>query len=158
MLMDIPVSPEHTMMVVVAGRRGGKTQATIQWLLEGRPLDEYPFWSRVIIGSSHEQVLDITRRVREATEHLEDTPVLWDIRKAIWTPDDLIGLQKHRGVRGLEFAVDNAELVIEQILNQRLSFITVTGQLASPSPGYTFVGTEYAAARIEQLRERYDHE
>lgn len=116
--------------IMVTGRQGGKTAAMIQWLLAGHSIDRYPGWSRVILCPTDDQVHYLTSRVRRATDSMMIAgPDMWNICKAIWSTHDLISVQKHHGTRDLEFGVDNAERVIESILHQELSFITMTGTL-----------------------------
>lgn len=120
------------MIVVVTGRQGGKTTAMIQWFLNGRPIDTYPYWSRVILCPTHEQVVYVTNKVREATASFdENNQSTWDIRKAIWSLEDLNSVKKHHGTRDIEIGVDNMELIIEDILNGPISFATMTGKLQS---------------------------
>ena len=117
---------------MVTGRQGGKTTAMIQWLLNGKPIDKYPYWSRVILCPTHEQVVYVTKRVHEVTALLdEDDQSTWDIRKAIWSLEDLNSVRKHHGTRDIEVGVDNMELIVENILNGPIAFTTMTGKLQS---------------------------
>lgn len=123
------------MNIFVSGRQGGKTKALIEWMLQGKPIDHYPYWSRVIICPTKESVVYMTNRLWQATRHMGDVREVYDIRKAVWSLNDLTTSKKHHGTRDLEFGVDDAELVIAQILNQPLSFITLTGELVHNENG-----------------------
>lgn len=124
------------MKVMVTGRQGGKTSAMIQWMLNGHSINHYPYWSRVIVCPSITQVMYFSKRLREATDDLdEDERWVWDLRKAVWCVDDLVAVGKHHGIQDIEIGIDDAEMFISRLLTgQRLSFMTLTGELVDQEP------------------------
>lgn len=122
------------MIVHVAGRQTGKTTKMIAWLLEGHPINDYPGWSRAIVCATHEMVVHVTHEVREATRIWEGTfphHSLADLRKAIWSVEDLQYLSRGIKLDDFEYAVDNAEIVLARALRvyQSPTIITMTGEL-----------------------------
>lgn len=124
------------MKVMVTGRQGGKTSAMIQWMLNGYSINRYPYWSRVIVCPSITQAMHFAKRLREATEDFDENESwVWDLRKAVWCADDLIAVGKQYGLRDIEIGIDDAETFISRLLTgQRLSFMTLTGELVDQEP------------------------
>lgn len=118
------------MRVVVAGRRGGKTTRMVAWLLEGHAIDTYPGWSRAIVCANTTQVISTARMVREATKDWPESRSLWDLRKAIWSVDDLRSVMRGMKLDDFEYVVDNADMILMRALgaNKEPSTITMTGE------------------------------
>jgi len=123
------------MKVFLGNRQSGKTQALIDWIMEGEPTLQYPNWSRVIVCPNHEQTVLVYKRLRKATEGVDsqEHPYVHDLRKAVWSINDLRAnlrgsLSSHRGE--FEIALDNADLIIREALGWGSpSLITITGEL-----------------------------
>ncbi|SRR5258706_1222960 len=119
------------MKVYVTGRQGGKTAKLIQWLLEGNPIPNYPGWSHAIVCSTHHQVINLSNRVRKDTEHLEGVlseRALIDLRKSIWSFNDLSSIQ--RGTfRNYEIAIDDADQILSDYFGRPPTLITMTGEI-----------------------------
>lgn len=115
----------------ISGRQTGKTTKLIDWLLAGEFIPDYPGWSRVIVCVSHDEVIRLTRLVRERTTDLEDKfnpRTLTDLRKAIWSIDDLRTNQRGAS-RKFKYAVDDAERLFEYFLRSSPEVITMTGKI-----------------------------
>lgn len=129
------------MKVFVTGRRMGKTSALVAWLLKGQPIPEYPGWSRAIVCANHATVVHTTRMVRDAMEAQNitgDERWICDMRKAVWSVGDLSTALRGAAVNKVEFAFDNAELVLEYYLSGRKpAIITMTGELFDASASAT---------------------
>lgn len=122
------------MFVLLRDRAQGKTTLLVQWLLEGEPRSSYPGWSRVIVCASHQAVTSVTGTVKAATEEewrtlssAQDTDnltverrlrlrALADLRKAVWSLDDL--RHNSAGIRmdAFDYAIDNLDILLPRLL------------------------------------------
>ena len=99
-------------MTMARGRRAGKTHDLIQWVKQGEKMETYPGWSRVILTHS----LQEAQRLR--TEFDVDYRQVFSV--AEWRSARL-------GNRPVEVALDNADLVLAEVLGQMPRIIAVTG-------------------------------
>ena len=132
------------MQVIVRGRNEGKTTELIEWLLEGKQQEGYPGWSRAIVCTTPTMIMVCDRMIKERahagsirfdqmlkganTSQAELDRIVNDIRKSVW------GLRDYRfnasGMRQFEFAIDDAEMLLSEILvGRQPSVITMTGEL-----------------------------
>src|SRR5689334_17704505 len=118
------------MIVRVGDRQTGKTTRLISWLLEGHAIESYPGWSRAIVCANRTQVLSTTQLVRRATENWEeafDQRALTDLRKAVWSMDDLWSVMRGMKLEGFEYAIDNLEMILGKHFPGTPAIITLTG-------------------------------
>jgi len=119
------------MLVMVKGRREGKTTALIDWLFRGKSIPQYPGWNRIIVCTTHAMVRYTTKmvvdRVRE--ESLSDTIGVADLRKAVWSVAELQSNIRGRGEL-FDYAVDNVDQLLMQMLQTHKSpaAITINGE------------------------------
>ena len=121
--------------LIVSGRQGGKTSQLIQWVMNGRSIPEYPGWSRIIVCCyGIQQVITITKRLREATAGYPENAHTWDLRKAVWSLQDLNGATG-RDWGNFEIAFDDVEALLYRQLPflgmVGLGLLTITGRLAT---------------------------
>ena len=65
------------MKIIVRDRRQGKTTELINWLLRGKPQPQtYPSWSRVMVCTTNQEVIRVSREVRRAIMALPN-PTAW---------------------------------------------------------------------------------
>lgn len=103
-------------MIIVTGERGeGKTEALINWALQGAPRDEEPFhWSRFIVVMNSGMVRYLMPRLRRAADRFEANG-----QPVPMFPDRLViskrSIHTLRGVdvRNYEYAVDEAGELIK---------------------------------------------
>jgi len=101
------------MEVFARGRQAGKTYTLVEWVKEGVETDSYPGWSRVLLTHS----LDEAQRLRTRYE--------LDYRQVFFVGE----WQRARlGRKPVQVALDNADLVLMNVLGQMPSQITVTGR------------------------------
>ena len=113
-------------MQVVVGEQGtGKTDALIKWLLEGRAIPDYPGWSRAIVTNTSKDAALLINRVRTATCYWPDVRAAYDVRKAVWTRRELRSMV---GLHGVEYALENLDLLITTILgvSQMPTVVSIT--------------------------------
>jgi hypothetical protein len=97
--------------IIVRPRQAGKTYEAVQWVLEGEQTDSYPGWSRVLLCHT----------LQEADRIRKDFPAL-DYRQVFsWRE----WRERHPGLKPVEVAVDNADLILGQVLNQSPSLMTI---------------------------------
>jgi len=118
------------MQVIVGERRTGRTTKLIDWLLQGREQNSYPYWSRVIVCPTHQMVRHTTYAVLKRIEEVKwnlceqmlphvhgDTDhhqaVLTDVKKAVWGLNDL--MSNIMGSRPFEYAVDDYDMMMNQV-------------------------------------------
>lgn len=103
------------MRVIARGRQAGKTYDTVQWVLAGEQTDSYPGWSRVLLCMSRGEA----DRVRATYPALDDRQVF--------------GFEEWRrarlGRRPVDLRVDNADMVLSQLLGQSIDGMTITGRV-----------------------------
>jgi hypothetical protein len=100
--------------IIARPRQAGKTHEAVQWVLAGEQTDSYPNWSRVLLCHSIEESI----RIRSSFPELDYRQVFsyeeW--RKA------------RLGNKPVEVAVDNADILIERVVGQRASVVTISGE------------------------------
>lgn len=99
-------------MVMARGRQAGKTYDLMQWVKQGEQTNSYPGWSRVILTHS----LEDAQRLR--TQYDLDYRQVFAVSE--WKNIRL-------GNGAVEVALDNADLVLAQMLGQMPRIISVTG-------------------------------
>lgn len=123
------------MQVLVRDRQEGKTSALIAWLLKGTLKREYPGWSRVIVCADTREVVRLTALVRKESQSIVNNhewkhslSVLYDLRKCVWSVDDL---RHNYGYSDFDYAIDNLDLLImyQLGLHARPDLVTMTGKL-----------------------------
>lgn len=110
----------------------------IDWLLKGKPIKPYPYWSRAIVCGTQEEVVRVTGLLREATADMEGVHV-WDLRKCVWGVKDLHSVYIHHSGLLLqqvpfEVAVDNLDILLAQWLGWTPALVTMTGELYDNVP------------------------
>lgn len=102
------------MEVIVNGRQAGKTYRLVEWVKQGEQIDSYPGWSRVIVVQSVGEALLLRRdyglNVRQVLSLKE-----WGENRA--------------GNSQVEIALDNADLVLGEILRKLPSVVSITGRV-----------------------------
>lgn len=134
------------MYVLVDDRQRGKTTKLVQWLLEGEPRANYPGWSRIIVCPDQGRVVFVTDMVKKFTQgewnDLAQIPddaahsvrrravTLANIRKAVWSLDELRNNSFGGRMEVFDYALDDAELMLGQYLrvHKAPEVITMTGQ------------------------------
>ncbi len=135
------------MQVLVRDRSQGKTTELIKWFLNGKEIDRYPVWSRVIVVSQYSQVArvanDVRRHIMEQgwspcsrmrvhthrgnNDHMQ---MITAICKGIWSLSEL--QHNLRGARGFEWGLDDADEFLRQGARESIwyppSVITITGE------------------------------
>lgn len=121
------------MQVFVTGRQGGKTHASIKWLLDGFEIPRYPFWSRVLVVHDVQSVLFLQKRLTDQLALRRDLVESHNwVRKAIWGPNDV--LSSGGVLREVEVGIDNVELFLANLIHRVPSFVTMTGELYVSEP------------------------
>lgn len=108
--------------VIVGPRRSGKTLEIVEWLLDGKPTERFPYWSRVIVCNNDLSASNVSKIVRSKTTTWRKTDYVHDVRRAIWTTAELM---TNFDNKEFEYAIDDAHLMSE-LLN-RASVISITG-------------------------------
>jgi predicted AAA+ superfamily ATPase len=115
---------DETFAVIGGVRMSGKTTYLIEWLKQGKAIDLYPGWSRIVLVQDlmrHQHFMDMLR-----AEFSEGPPP--DFYRWVFTFDDI------KSTRGwdpnLEVAIDNAESILFQLVSPvgRLTRVTMTAQ------------------------------
>lgn len=119
------------MFVLVDDRQKGKTSKLVGWLLEGEAREDYPGWSRVIVCHNRSAVVHTTDMVKRATqeewnsltyEHKKASAFaqrlreLSNIRKAVWSLDELRFNTRGARMELFEYAIDNVDFVLSEFL------------------------------------------
>lgn len=100
------------MKVIVRGRQAGKTYDLVQWVKQGDETNSYPGWSRVIL----------THSIAEA-ERIRD---LYDLDyRQVFSAEEW--RTARLGLKPVEVAVDNAELILASYLRNYPTQIAMTG-------------------------------
>ena len=102
------------MKVTANGRQAGKTYALVEWVREGERTDSYPGWSRVILTHS----CDEARRVRSL--YRLDYRQVFSVNE--WKDFRL-------GSGSVEIAVDNVDILLHHMIDQRPNIVTMTGHV-----------------------------
>lgn len=130
--------------LIVSGRGEGKTTALVAWLLRGRPIDNYPGWSRVIVCHDKHEVDRLKREVfaavgktRFSPSHvtLEDRGMDDLLHKTVWRyaeiPMNTLGADAN-----FEYAIDNLDIAMYTDVLSRVSkppaFATITATVFTP--------------------------
>lgn len=100
------------MKIYANGRQSGKTYRLIQWVKNGKKTDSYPGWSRILLCHS----LDEAQRIR--TQYDLDYRQVFSVSE--WQ-------RARKGHEPVEVALDNADLVLAMLLDQRPAYISMTG-------------------------------
>jgi len=105
----------------ITGRQNGKTHRLIEWVKQGRPVDYYPGWDRVILTSSKLEADDIFRRYPELDSHQVYPLNTWSNRFVAG------------GIQGpVTLGIDNVEYFLNRMLYNtaysRIAMITGTGE------------------------------
>lgn len=104
----------------------GKTTLATAWLMNGRKIDTYPGWSRVLVCMNRKAVPDTTYSMPIGP---------W--RKCVFSVDDLRSAMRGAIQPGtVEVAVDDVELLIAEALHANVmpSLVTLTGRAILPAP------------------------
>lgn len=119
--------------VIVTGRRNGKTTKALQWLKQARRVTEYPYWDRVLIVHTWQVAQDLRIELRQEAEAqgIDGSGLYYNL---VYSVDEWKTAHISIGWRG-SIAVDNADLILEQLLRKAPALITMTGQvLANRDP------------------------
>lgn len=102
------------MRIIVRPRRAGKTHELLEWVKQGERTDSYPGWSRIILTHT----LDEAQRLRTREDmyyHQVFSIGEWQsARIGRWVP---------------EIAIDNADIVLADLLGRPVDLITMTGEI-----------------------------
>lgn len=118
---------EGQIHVFVARRRHGKTTKCLQWLKQARRVDAYPFWDRVLLVPDIRQAQHLRIQLRQEAEALDeiDSGLYYNL---VYSIREWENAHISMGWRG-QVAIDDAEWILQQLVQGRVSFITMTGQL-----------------------------
>lgn len=114
--------------VIALGKHQGKTMLATEWLMNGRVIDTYPGWSRVLVCTT-----------RDAVVHTTYSLPMGPWRKCVFSVDDLRSATRGAIVPGtVEVGVDDVEPLILQALRAgagvTVSLVTMTGHVIVPVP------------------------
>ena len=101
------------MKIITRPRQAGKTHEMVQWVLEGEAVQGYPGWSRVLVCHT----------IQEADRIRVLYPALGYRQVFSWQE----WRERHPGGYPTNIAVDNAELILAQVLGQWPSVVSMTG-------------------------------
>lgn len=115
---------ERDLIVDVGPPGFGKTARLLAWVQAGRPLDRYPFWSRVIIVPSLKQAEELRKTLKTLRPDLDTYRWVFDYGE--W-------YMARVGARDVEIAVDNVEALVRNAIGSPGSVVRVAirGELAS---------------------------
>lgn len=119
---------------VVGERYEGRTTALVRWLCEGRPIDGWPGWSRLLIVATDQRVLQVHHDHPELNRVLRDAGCEGGLGKVVLGPSDIRGGGPGlRGMQGVEVAIDDAETLLPALAGlNRVRVLAVTGQACRP--------------------------
>lgn len=107
---------------IVGGRCTGKTTRLLEWVAAGEPRNGYPFWSRVLVVHSLQEVMRLRSIIRADPER----PLFEDDPHRLYHLDDW--RTAHLQERDVEVALDNLDLMIAHLVGPgRLSRASMTG-------------------------------
>lgn len=123
------------MRVFVSGRRGGKTAACLEWLIGGgRAIDVgggKKRWNRVVVCADEASAEWLRRRLEQMTRGWEEL----EREDLLLVRDAILGVgharARLRGTRGLEVAVDNADILLQYMVGAPVDLATLTGEIQS---------------------------
>lgn len=138
------------MKLIITGRQGGKTTELYEWLTRGEPIETdycgHPdfIWSRGIVTINEGRKRSTQKFLRRwLLMHpvYHDTPneQLSLLHNAVYEPNEirdartLLWRPMHEG--RMEFAVDDADEMLEQYLGTPLAVVTMTGSAYEREPG-----------------------
>lgn len=132
----LPGVGAERLAVVLAGRREGKTTRLIEWALQGRPLDAWPNWNRLILVATRRECENAILDFEWADRLLRERggPAL---AKIVLSADrDDYALRTRLRLRSdITVAMDN----VEGWLHAQLGFIpavmSMTGHIYDPKEG-----------------------
>lgn len=106
------------MKVIAAGRKTGKTQQVVDWVLEGERVHGYPGWSRVLLVHNLEEV------VRLRDQYSIDSKQIFSLHE--WQ-------RAHNVHPDTEVAIDNLDMYLPNLIGRhgRPVLTTITGEVAS---------------------------
>jgi hypothetical protein len=113
--------------VIVGERTTGRTTALCRWALQGHALEGAPGWSRIILTVTHAARRDTVRRLREETltwggDRDAASQVFRDADLLVHVFPDADGIRRAPtwGWSGVECAIDNLDLLLRGILEDRI--------------------------------------
>lgn len=116
------------MFVLVAGRRQGKTHAIVSWYLER------PYYRYILTGDTHRK-RHLVDMIGKRTRYTLDFD---QVRRNVLTVEDIgggFGLRQH-ALRGIgPLAIDDAEYVLERLLNCPVEFLSINATLIAQAAG-----------------------
>lgn len=108
--------------VLVTGRRKGKTTELMGWLIDGEPVLAWPHWSRGIIVADQRRADWLVRNLHVIRILLDHRNV--DMRNLLMVPDQH---GRRAAAKDTEFAVDDAEQILADLLGVQPTALTITG-------------------------------
>jgi hypothetical protein len=114
------------MKVIALEQHQGKTTLATTWLMNGRKIDTYPGWSRILVCAQREAVVPTTTGLPMGP---------W--KKCVFSVDDLRSATRGAIQAGtVEVAVDDVEVLIYEALRANIvpALITLTGRTIQPTP------------------------
>lgn len=131
------------MKLIVTGRQGGKTTELFEWLARGEVIStDYlgstmPFWSRAIVTTTEERERSTKRHLQRWVyihpAYKDSTPK--DLEPLLGAVYDMEAVREARGPMykpmregRMEFALDDADAVLERFLCVPLALATFSGE------------------------------
>lgn len=142
-------TPEPTKWLV-DDRHSGKTTKLMQWLIEGKVIEEYPGWSRALVLLSTQQLLFVREAYPGADQILRERGCPGGLGKVLLSRGDIRGYL--RGQPRVELAVDDAEELFAEMLGIRPAVVSVNGELAHDE----VMVMDYRALTVRQEVPRVD--
>lgn len=101
------------MKVLLTSRQGGKTTTAIKWLLEGKPTQRYPYWSRVLVVPDMAMLMHLNK---------EYYGKIYDLHKRIFHWEDW----KHAygAAPDAEVCFDNMDILFSRLLGRSPGVMT----------------------------------
>lgn len=119
------------MELIISGRRGGKTEACLEWVLtDNEPTDSYPFWQKVIL-THNDREADRLRGVlarRLRSRGMTDPHGLF--YNLVYSAEEWQRAQI--GVEPVQLMFDNADLFLAGMFRGGLTGITWTAREGQP--------------------------
>lgn len=138
------------MKTIVAARQSGKTTELYEWLTRGKPIETdycgHPdfIWNRGIVTISEGRKRSTQKFLRRwllmhPTYHDAPSEQLALLHSAVYEPEEIRDartlLWNPMREGRMEFAVDNADEMLEQHLGTSLAVVTMTGSAYEREPG-----------------------
>lgn len=111
-------------VVLVTGRREGKSSELMGWLIEGETVLAWPHWSRGIIVADQRRADWLVRQNVVVRSYLDRLNV--DMRNLFTVPGQY---GSRAAAQDTEFAVDDAETILANLLGLDPVVLTLTGTL-----------------------------